>query len=492
VEKDRLASNAIIIRQKDDSHEQEIEGAHILNAPLEDLAAGKHTNPVALGILGGLLGLEKTPLLEVVGDFFSSYGQDLIDRNKDSVTAGYDWVLEQAVQGPDIQTGEAPKERITLSGHDALALGAMTAGLKFYSFYPMSPSTSISTPLINAAHDMGLIVEQCEDEIAVINMALAASYAGAPSMVGTSGGGFALMCEGVSLAGIAEVPVVIVVAQRPGPATGLATRTEQGDLLFTLFGGHGEFPKAIFSPGTIGEIFESTRHAFKVAALSRGPVIILTDQFIADSHCGIEPFNIDDMDPVQWINPPQKKDDPFLPYAITESGVSPSLAPGLTTEMGSLYDSPQLVLADSHEHTEDGHMSEDPDLRSTMVRKRLAKEKVIRDNLIGPEVWGEENPDLLLIGWGATKAAIAEAARKLESSGSVGCFHLSQVWPLPGDELTGLLNGAKRTVCVENNATGQLALLLRSEIGFRVDQKILKYDGRSMTPEFILRELKEG
>ncbi len=442
--------------------------------------------------MAGIFGLDKSVFQSALEGFFGADKSDsnLVQSNLESMNNGMDWVQSQDIDFPDFSEERTTGARAIMSGHEAIALGAMSAGLKFYSFYPMSPSTSISVALTQWAKQMGIVVEQCEDEISVLNMAIGASFAGAPSMVGTSGGGFALMNEAVSLAGVSETPVVIVVAQRPGPGTGLATRTAQGDLEFALHGGHGEFPRAILAPGTIEECFYHARKAFELAGLVQGPVIILTDQFIADSYSDIEPFDIDDLEPISWGKPPVEADSEYLSYQFTDTGVSPRLYPRLTTKLGSPYDSEQLVIGDSHEHTQDGHISEDRENRKRMVDKRRRKEAVIRDNLLPLEAAGDSNPELLIVSWGSTKPATFSVMETMRQRGQkVGALHLAQVWPLPNEELLARLKSADRVVCVEGNANGQLARVIRQETGFQVDRSLLQYDGRPIMPEWILNEL---
>jgi 2-oxoglutarate ferredoxin oxidoreductase subunit alpha len=368
-----------------------------------------------------------------------------------------------------------------MQGNEAIALGAISAGVKFYSFYPMTPATSVGLTLAKWADKMGLVVEQAEDEIAAINMALGASYAGAPSMVGTSGGGFALMVEGVSLAGMTETPVVIVVAQRPGPATGLPTRTEQADLQFVLYAGHGEFPRAIFAPGTVEECFDLTRKAFFLAEKYQGPVFILTDQFLSDSYRSVAPFDVANLPPVQVPLNPVPGPRPYRRYAVTENGVSPRLLPGM---------SEHLVVAGSDEHTEDGHLTEDLTVRQQMADKRLRKAEGIRGEVIPPELKGDRNPDLLLVTWGSSKGSVLEAASHLRSGGKkTATLYFPQVWPLLQEQFLSDLQGARRVVSVEGNATGQLARLIRQESGFEIKDRVSRYDGLPITPEFILRQL---
>jgi len=273
-----------------------------------------------------------------------------------------------------------------------------------------------------------------------------------------------------------------VVAQRPGPATGLPTRTEQADLHFVLYAGHGEFPRAIFAPGTVEECFHLTRKAFFLAEKYQGPVFILTDQFLSDSYRSVAPFDVANLPPVQVpLNPPPGS-EPYRRYALTPNGVSPRLLPGM---------SEHPVVAGSDEHTEDGHLTEDLSVRKEMADKRLRKEEGIRDEVIPPELKGDRNPDLLLVTWGSSKGAVMEAASQLRSGGrKTAILYFPQVWPLVQEQFLSALQEARRVVSVEGNATGQLARLIRQESGFEIKDRVSRYDGLPITPEFILRELK--
>jgi 2-oxoglutarate/2-oxoacid ferredoxin oxidoreductase subunit alpha len=453
-----------------------------LHIPFKELGTGQYSNIVALGAVGAHLGLSEERLGRTVDDFFGRKDAEVAKENLRVLQEAFRWASALPPCLPKLPPIPNPPSRLMMNGNEAIALGAASAGLRFYSFYPMTPATSIAQTLAGCAQHAGLVVEQAEDEISAINMALGASYVGAPSMVGTSGGGFALMVEGVSLAGMTETPVVIVVAQRPGPATGLPTRTEQGDLNFVLHAGHGEFPRAILAPGTVEECFHLTRQAFFLAEKYQGPIFILTDHFLADSASAIEPFALNRL---ESIRPGAGTSPMILPYrrfALTESGISPRLLPG---------SSKHLVVAGSDEHTEDGHLTEDLAVRKKMVEKRLRKSEGLSKEATPPEFKGERNPDLLLVSWGSSKGSVQEAAGKMKSSGKrVGTLHFSQVWPLVPDPFLAYLREAREVVCVESNATGQLAGLIRRETGFEIKRQIHRYDGLPLTPEFILRELR--
>jgi 2-oxoglutarate ferredoxin oxidoreductase subunit alpha len=445
-----------------------------VGAPFKEFGKRMYWNTAAIAVAAGLLDLDERILGKVIAEVF---GKERSEENLNVMESSLRWLRDQPLEklkGPQPVKGPP---RLMAHGHEAVALGALSAGVKFCSFYPMSPATSIAQTLINRSHEMGLIVEQAEDEIAAINMAIGASFAGTPSLVPTSGGGFALMSEGVSLAAITETPVVVVIGQRPGPATGLATCTEQGDLWFVLHAGHGEFPRAVFAPGTMEECFHLTRRAFELAETYQGPMFVLTDHFLADSYRDMDPMDVESLPFVRPGADPDSVETPYRRYRITESGISPRLLPGLSRN---------LVVADSHEHKADGHMSYDPTVRTEMMNKRLRKGDGIRQLVVPPDYVGDSNPDLLLICWGSSKGTVVEAASRLRSkAGAVAVLHFSQVWPLVPKQFLGHLEQTKRVVAVESNAGGQLVQLIRRETGFHVQECVSRYDGRALTPKYI-------
>ncbi len=452
-----------------------------LKVPYRELSHARYFNVAALGVAGSLVGLDEKLICDLLDELFAKKSPEIIEENRKVLNKAFRWTADQHSSFEKLPPISTPPKRLMMDGNEAIALGALSAGVRFCSFYPMTPSTSISLNLAAKAKEMGIIVEQAEDEVAAINMALGASFAGAPAMVTTSGGGFALMVEGVSLSGMTETPVVIVVGQRPGPATGLPTRTEQGDLEFVLHSGHGEFPRAIFAPGTIEECFHLTRKAFELAERYQGPIFLLTDQLLADSFQAVEPLDVENLTQVTVGEDPERVKAPYNRYAFSETGVSPRLLPGMSRH---------LVVADSDEHTEDGHLTEDLEIRNRMVEKRLKKFQGICKEVAPPIFEGEESPKLLFVSWGSTKGAVNEAASLLREQGkSVSTLHFSQVWPIVPDMFMAQLEKARHVISIEGNATGQLAKLIRGETGFEIEKKVLRYDGLPITPEFILREL---
>lgn len=452
-----------------------------LKVPYKELGSTKVENVIALGVVGSLLGLDENLILETLKETFGRKGAEVVEENRKALRAAFDWVHHQNSPFKRLPEIKNPATRLAMNGNDAIALGALSAGVKFYSFYPMTPSTGIGLNLASAAKKTGCIVEQAEDEISAINMALGASFAGAPAMVATSGGGFALMVEAVSLAGMTETPIVIVLGQRPAPATGLPTRTEQGDLEFALYSGHGEFPRAIFAPGSVEECFYLTRRAFEGAEKYQSPVFILTDQFLADSYRAVEPLDIENLPPVK-TGGTYDSSKPYRRFEITPSGVSPRLLPGVTQN---------LVVVDSDEHTEDGHITEDLKVRKQMVEKRMRKYEGMRKDAVKPDFAGTDGADLLFVSWGSTRGPVLEAVEMMTRDGkNAASLHFSQVWPLVPDHFVPYLKNAKQVICVEGNATGQFANLIRRETGFEINKKILRYDGLPITPEYIYGRLK--
>ena len=296
-----------------------------LMVPYGELGDRRSANVAALGVVSDLLGLDGEVVAQALDDMLGKKDAKIAETNRNVLSEAVGWVSRQATEFPKLAPVASPGQRLLMHGNEAIALGALSAGVKFCAFYPMTPGTSVALNLAAQAERMGLVVEQAEDEIAAINMAIGASFAGAPSMVTTSGGGYALMAEGVSLAAMTETPVVVVVAQRPGPATGLPTRTEQADLEFVLHSGHGEFPRAIFAPGTVEECVWLTRKAFEVAARYQSPVFVLTDQFQADSYRAVEPFDFESLGPVDPGVAADAPATPYQRYAASPDGVSPRL-----------------------------------------------------------------------------------------------------------------------------------------------------------------------
>ncbi len=466
------------------------EKPHFLDIPFTNLAA-EHggskimANTVAIGAVLGMLDLKLDILVEIIKSTFEKKGEEVIRSNIKAVTAGHDFVVKNCRRCSfNVPPVSGPK--MLIAGNDAIGFGVAASGCKFYSAYPMTPSTEIMNYLASREKEYGIIVEQAEDEIAAINMALGASFSGVRAMTGTSGGGFALMVEGLSLAAMTETPIVIVLAQRPGPATGFPTRTEQGDLLFALHTAHGEFPRVVFAPGTPEQAFYLTNKAFDIAERFQVPVIILTDQYLADSQWTFEGF---DLSRIKYTDYRLRGDafknlSEYKRHAYTESGVSPLGVPG---------DSKHVVVTDSDEHDEHGHIVEDAETKIKMVEKRLFKKlPLIRQEMAPPVLYGNERPEIVIVGWGSTYGVMKEAVDVISKDRSIAMLHFSEICPLPSTDKFNYLNvlhDAKLVLCIENNATGQFARLMRAETGYEFKAKINKYDGRPFTLEGLLAQI---
>ncbi len=449
--------------------------------PGEAKAGEIAVNAGACGVLLGLLQVPLGPMLDLLKATFGAKGAQVVEWNVQAATRGYELA---AGQGGAFSLAAVPtpsQPRLLISGHEALALGALAAGLQFISGYPMTPWSSVLNAVGQRAGRYGVVVEQAEDEIAAINMALGASYAGVRSMTGTSGGGFCLMTEGLGLAAQTETPLVIVEAMRPGPSTGLPTRTSQGDLGFVLWAGQDDFPRAILAPGTPAQGFALAAKAFNLADRYQLPVFLVTDQAFADTQFTHEVADFPDQVEIDRALETGPAAGEYKRYAFTDSGVSPRRLPGFGP----------VVVADSDEHTPDGHITEDLRVRVKMHDKRLRKLQAMAKELGGITAAGPGDAPLVLACWGSSYGPVAEAVARLNADKvPARLVHLSELWPFPREAVSAVLAGAKKLVMVELNATGQLNRLLRQETGISSDHLVLKYDGLPFTPEYILRGLK--
>ncbi len=455
-------------------------GGLVLDAAAMASEAGsaKMASAVVAGVVWSVVGAPLELLQKQLAGVFAHLGEEMVENNKKAAAVGYQWAQQKNINR-ELSPPQSPRQRMLLRGNDAVALGAMAAGLKFISAYPMTPATSIVEYIAANAEAAGIRVEQAEDEIAAINMALGAGYAGVRAMTATSGGGFALMVEALSLAGSAEVPVVVVNGQRPGPSTGMPTRTEQGDLLFVLHGGHGDFPRAVLAPGSVEEAFYLVPHAFNLAEKYQTPVIVLTDQYLADCFATVEPL---DSGEITIERPKQGKPSAdYRRYQVTEDGISPFVPPG---------SEPAVVVAVGDEHDEEGHLIEDGPTRVAMMDKRMAKAKGLAAEALEPIVQGSDNPDLVLLTWGSTWGVVSQAVADMVSEGiAVRAVHLPQLWPLPKDKLGELVKDVN-VYTVENNYSGQLARLLAME-GITTLGSIKRYDGRQLEVPEVIKAARE-
>ena len=459
--------------------------AKLIPVPFAEITAAAQgtvlmRNTVALGASVALVGVPFDILRGHIKKTFSKK-QVMLDANIKAARAGYDFVVKRLHEinfKVKLEVKKMPDE-LLLTGNDALCLGALAAGVQFYAAYPMTPSSSLLHYFASHARDQKMIVKHAEDEISVINMALGASHVGARAMIGTSGGGFSLMVESLGLAGITETPLVIVEAQRPGPATGLPTWTEQGDLRFVMHAAQGEFPRIILAPGDHEECFTMAADAFNLAEKYQLPVIILTDKLLAESARTVAPFNFkrvkQDRGLAALSQSQLAKMSEYRRYRATANGVSGRSIPG--TRSGE-------YLANSDEHDEYGWTSETRQDRMAQMKKRMTKLTTAAADLGGANLYGNPRAKLTVIAWGSSKGPILDAIAWLPDRlrRKVNFLHINVMWPFPSAAVTRILERSKRLLTVESNYTGQLRGVLRETVGFNAHHQLLKYDGRPLYP----------
>jgi 2-oxoglutarate ferredoxin oxidoreductase subunit alpha len=450
-------------------------------------------NTASLGVAAGITELPFQYIEEIiVENFGGKKGSAIAEANVAVARAAYEESQREFASDFNYKLKPVTDAgtRMLLNGNQAIAFGAAAAGCRWISMYPMTPATSISEWLASHSRKLGIVVKQCEDEITAILMAIGAAHSGARAMTATSGGGFSLMVEAVGLAAMTETPLVVAIAMRGGPSTGLPTRTEQSDLQFVLHASQGEFPRVILTPGTIEECFLAGQRAFNIAEKYQLPVFILTDMNQSTAVRAIDPAKFDfDAVPVDRGELLTDADldaltEPYLRHKLTESGISPRALPGHEKA---------IVLTTSDEHYENGQAVEDPGPRIAQMDKRMRKLDVAAKDIRDPLLEGPETADLTLVGWGTTYGPLHEARVLLEAEGlSVNHLHYHDVWPFPKARTEQVLHAARRTVIVENNYTGQLALIIRMMTGIDIPNKVLKYDGRPFTGDEIARKVREG
>jgi 2-oxoglutarate ferredoxin oxidoreductase subunit alpha len=448
-------------------------------------------NTVVLGVAAGLTGFDLGYVASVIRDNFARKGQAVVDANLRVAEAGVD--ASRAFQGDFPFRIEAVPEappRLLLNGTDAFSLGALAGGCRFVAAYPMTPGSPVLHWFAARAEEYGVVTKHAEDEIAAINMAIGAGTVGARSLVPTSGGGFALMVEALGLAGITEIPVVVYEAQRPGPATGMPTRSEQSDLLFVLHASQGEFPRFVLAPGTVEETFRVGWQVFNLADRYQTPALVLSDHFLAVAYRTVEADALDfdavtiDRGALLSQEELDALEEPYLRYRVTDSGVSPRAVPG----------HPNAVwVSTANEHDETGAISEDAANRIAQVEKRQRKEKGMAAEVPGPSLYGPDEAEETFICWGSTYGPLREAVDRLNARrpGRANMLHFGALHPFPREAAEAALARARRTIVVEGNATGQLETLLRARTGLSADGAIHKFDGRAFSPEYILAHAPE-
>ncbi|MGB9719742.1 MAG: 2-oxoacid:acceptor oxidoreductase subunit alpha [Candidatus Anstonellales archaeon] len=437
-------------------------------------------------LLGAMIALVKYPvemLNEAIRQEFSRKGEEIVNKNIAAARVAYEYVMKNFKTPIDIKPVGQPK--IYISGNEAVGVGAIAAGMKFYAAYPMTPATNLLHFLVQKQKEERIVIVQTEDEITAAQMMIGAFYAGARGMVGTSGGGFALMTESVGMSALAETPSVFYLAQRVGPSTGMPTWTEQADIFQVLGASQGEFLRIILAPGDVEESFYQTAEAFNLAEKYQLPVFILTDKFLAESH-----YTADSLDGEKiTINrgkvaqnlAPLGEGERFHRYMITEDGISPRTFPGM--ENGE-------HVASSYEHREDSFTTEDFDERTEQVNKRAKKLEKILEESRQPDVYGDSG--LTLVVWGSQKGPALEAQKILRSQNiDIRVVHFSWLYPIDAKKVSDVLGNGKKVIA-ENNSTGMFAKLLKMEAGIEFDTTILKYTGRQFFPEQLEMAVKEA
>ncbi len=478
----RIGEGTTVFAEKSDANDGKV--GRYIDTPLLRFAneAGNsplYANSVALGVILGVLGVSQEAAETFLKKTFDRKGEDIVVKNIIALEKGYDFGRHTAyAEGIEVIVSpeEEKKDDLLLDGTTALGIGALAAGCDFISSYPMSPGTGVLTFLAQHAKKTGVVVDQAEDEISAINAGLGASYAGARALVTTSGGGFDLMQEGVSLSGMIETPIVIHIGQRPGPATGLPTRTEQGDLNLALYAGHGEFSRAIYAPGSPAEAIETMQHAFDTADAYQIPTFVLSDQYFLDA---ISPLDTGDVPRIPFARHVTKTAKDYRRYVLTKDGLSPRGVPGYGDG---------LVCVDSDEHDESGHITESFDVRKDMMDKRSRRLDTLRNNAMMPKEFDNcKDAETAVISWGSNHGVLEETLGKLGSV-RLGGLHFAQVFPI-NPEVKKLLKG-KKIVIVENNHSGQFADLLVRELGVTVSRRILKSTGEPFCVEELVEELR--
>jgi 2-oxoglutarate/2-oxoacid ferredoxin oxidoreductase subunit alpha len=480
------------------------DGVQLCPLPTKQLTAGNKLagNTVAIAATLQMLGVEFKGLEDALTRIFKRKGDAVIAENVGFARAGYDYAATNFKSFP-FKAPNLGKGNAVLTGNMALAMGGIAAGVKFYAAYPMSPSTGVLMYMASHARQLGIMVRQVEDEIGVMNMIIGAAQTGCRAMCATSGGGFALMTEAVGMAGMIETPVVCIDVQRAGPATGVPTKTEQGDLWQALGAGQGDYPRIIVAPKDHLDAFQTIPELFNLCDKFQCPGLVLSDLLISEGTASIDPKDLNFKPKIDRgdlilpeVTPNGQAQNPFggandngyLRYKNTESGISPRAVPGV---MGHIH----VVATD--EHDEDGTLISDeftnPTKRRMMVEKRARKMETVLANIAPPKLVGPESAVVTLVGWGSTEGVIREAVEKLASEEGIVANQIAIKWIVPfhADEIAHILVRSKKIIIVENNHSGQFARYLRSETGIAAHGHIRKYDGEPFMPHHIVNAVKE-
>ncbi|WP_139364896.1 2-oxoacid:acceptor oxidoreductase subunit alpha [Sutcliffiella halmapala] len=456
-----------------------------------ELGTSLMKNMVAVGASSAILDLDTESFREVVQEIFGRKGESIVEKNMEAIRAGVEFVKEQAENVQTMQLDKADgKKRLFMIGNDAIALGAVAAGSRFMPAYPITPASEIMEYLIKKLPKFGGTVIQTEDEIAACTMAIGANYAGVRTLTASAGPGLSLMMEAIGLSGMTETPLVVVDTQRGGPSTGLPTKIEQSDLMAMIYGTHGEIPKVVIAPSTVQEAFYDTVEAFNIAEEYQVPVILLTDLQLSLGKQSVEPLKFDNVEirrgklDINQEIPESADKSYFKRYEVTEDGVSPRVIPGMKNGIHHVT---------GVEHEETGKPSEVAANRQAQMDKRLRKLNNLKFKNPVHTNAKHEDPDVLIVGFNSTRGTIEEAMERLELDGiKANHAQVRLIHPFPTAEVLPLVKAAKKVIVVEYNATGQLASILKMNVGHAEKiSSVLKYDGDPFLPKEIHTKCKE-
>jgi 2-oxoglutarate ferredoxin oxidoreductase subunit alpha len=444
----------------------------------EDLGLALVRNTLSLGVLGKLIGMDPAVVRSEVANVYRRKGEKVLDLNLRAVETGAAYVercFAEFPAGYGIRA-RADGDRLLMMGNDAIAYGALVGGCRFMAGYPITPATDVLEWMAKYAPRFGGVTVQAEDELAAINMVLGAAFTGVRAMTATSGPGQALMTEAIGLAGVLEIPVVVVECARTGPSTGMPTKTEQSNLNHLIFSGHGEIPRVVLAPGTVEDSFYLAARAFDLAEKYQCPVFLLTEQALCQSKATLPRLDLGRVRVERGkLQTEAVTFGQYQRYALTDDGVSPRTIPGVP---GGMH------LAAGSEHSPAGVVSEDAQNRTHMMQKRMHKLEAMRDDLPRAIVHGDPSAEIALFGYGSNRGPICEALDRLERDGvPARFFEFRTLWPFPEDEVRAFVRGARRLFVVENNYTGQLERLIRYAVGPLDHMHLLnKYDGKPFRP----------
>jgi 2-oxoglutarate ferredoxin oxidoreductase subunit alpha len=448
----------------------------------EELGLELVRNTISLGVLGKLIGMDPAIVRENVTGVYQRKGEKIVDLNIRAIEAGEAYVEKHFAEWPSGYVLEARPDgdRLLMMGNDAIAYGSLVGGCRFMAGYPITPATDVLEWMAKYLPAYGGVALQAEDELAAINMVIGAAFTGVRAMTATSGPGQALMTEAIGLAGVLEIPIVVIECARTGPSTGMPTKTEQSNLNHLIFSGHGEIPRVVLAPGTVEDSFYITARAFDIAEKYQCPVFVLTEQALCQSKATLPLLDVAavEIDRGKLLNEPVVFGE-YQRFALTEDGVSPRVIPGMD---GGMH------LAPGSEHSPAGVITEKSSNRKAMMEKRLRKLVSMRDDLPRAIVHGDPAAEIAIFGYGSNRGPIVEAVERLESAGvPVRFFEFRTLWPFPEEEVAAFVADAKHVFVVENNFTGQLERLIRYVTGPLERMKLVnKYDGKPFRPIEII------